>query len=225
MEFWNKVDVNRRMIQINSIEEFEYTGVLATGGYIDTVEDFCLEGVDVSSIPNNIINNVVKIVKGCIYLKDVAGWSTSLLNDAKCRVLVIVNMELRSESGGRPITMDGYLELYDVGGDLSGLFSYLDVDELRLGHFKSSMLNDIRSSILTDDVQMIEMLNKKVKSLVMYCGGYPFPNWLSKYDGQGRCGRITMRFEAEDLEHCKSWASTRGWDVYKQGENVVITKW
>ena len=164
MEFWNKVDVNRRMIQINSIEEFEYAGVLATGGYIDTVEDFCLEGVDVSSIPNNIINNVVKIVKRCIYLKDAAGWSTSLLNDAKCRVLVIVNMELRSESGGRPITMDGYLELYDVGGDLSGLFSILDVDELRLGHFKSSMLNDIRSSILTDDVQMIEMLNKKVKS-------------------------------------------------------------
>ena len=123
------------MIQINSIEEFEYAGVLATGGYIDTVEDFCLEGVDVSSIPNNIINNVVKIVKRCIYLKDVAGWSTSLLNDAKCRVLVIVNMELRSESGGRPITMDGYLELYDVGGDLSGLFSYLDVDELRLGQF------------------------------------------------------------------------------------------
>jgi len=58
----------------------------------------------------------------------------------------------------------------------------------------------------------------------MYCGGYPFSNWLSKYDGQGRCGRITMRFEAEDLEHCKSWASTRGWDVnvYILEEYVVL---
>ena len=97
-EFWDKVDVNRRMIHIESIEELEYAGVLATGGYIDTVENLCLQDVDVSSIPINIINNVVKIVKICIDLEAVAGWSTSLLNDAKCRDLFIENMDLRSET-------------------------------------------------------------------------------------------------------------------------------
>ena len=68
------------------------------------------------------------------------------------------------------------------------------------------------------DLQMIEMmLTEKVKRLEIEMVSYPFPNWLSRYDGLGRCGEIELKYEEneenEHLEHCKSWTSTRGWDV------------
>ena len=106
-EFWKSVDVNvdRRMVRIVNIMELEYAGVLATGGFIDTVESLRLKGVDVSSIPANIINNVVKIVKGDICLKDVSGWRTSMLYDVKCKEMEMWNTELEPGSNGRPITV------------------------------------------------------------------------------------------------------------------------
>jgi len=145
-EFWKSVDVERRIVGINSIEELEYAGVLATGGVIDTVEELNLNYVNVSSIPVNIINNVMKIVKGIIFLEGVAGWRTSMLDDVKCQSLSIRNMDLESRSDGRPF-MAYDLSLIEVRGDLPGLFGNFDV-----GQMKSSLkLNGIDFSNVPDD--------------------------------------------------------------------------
>ena len=129
-EFWKSVDVNvdRRLVRIVNIMELEYAGVLATGGFIDSVGSLRLKGVDVSSIPANIINNVVKIVKIC--LKDVSGWRTSMLYDVKCKEMEMWNTELEPGSNGRPITVYEELCLHNVRGDLSGLFGNLVTDEM-----------------------------------------------------------------------------------------------
>jgi len=145
-EFWKSVDVERRIVGINSIEELEYAGVLATGGVIDTVEELNLNYVNVSSIPVNIINNVMKIVKGIIFLEGISGWRTSMLNDVKCQSLSIRNMDLESRSDGRPF-MAYDLSLIEVRGDLTGLFGNFDV-----GQMKSSLkLNGIDFSNVPDD--------------------------------------------------------------------------
>jgi len=145
-EFWKSVDVERRIVSINSIEELEYAGVLATGGVIDTVEELNLNYVNVSSIPVNIINNVMKIVKGIIFLEGISGWRTSMLDDVKCQSLSIRNMDLESRSDGRPF-MAYDLSLIEVRGDLTGLFGNFDV-----GQMKSSLkLNGIDFSNVPDD--------------------------------------------------------------------------
>ena len=145
-EFWKSVDVERRIVGINSIEELVYAGVLATGGVIDTVEELNLNYVNVSSIPVNIINNVMKIVKGIIFLEGISGWRTSMLDDVKCQSLSIRNMDLESQSDGRPF-MAYDLSLIEVRGDLTGLFGNFDV-----GQMKSSLkLNGIDFSNVPDD--------------------------------------------------------------------------
>jgi len=80
--------------------------------------------VDVSSIPFNIINNLVKIVYNQILLASVKGWRTSMLNDANCVTLLIWNMKLHSAADRRPfkvLTVD----LVNVTGDLQGLMESL----------------------------------------------------------------------------------------------------
>ena len=145
-EFWKSVDVERRIVGINSIEELEFAGVLATGGVIDTVEELNLNYVNVSSIPVNIINNVMKIVKGIIVLEGISGWRTSMLDDVKCQSLSIRNMDLESRSDGRPFMVYD-LSLIEVRGDLTGLFGNFDV-----GQMKSSLkLNGIDFSNVPDD--------------------------------------------------------------------------
>jgi len=145
-EFWKSVDVERRIVGIKSIEELEYAGVLATGGVIDTVEELNLNYVNVSSIPVNIINNVMKIVKGSIFLEGISGWRTSMFDDVKCQSLSIRNMDLESRSDGRPF-MAYDLSLIEVRGDLTGLFGNFDV-----GQMKSSLkLNGIDFSNVPDD--------------------------------------------------------------------------
>jgi len=147
-EFWKSVDVGRRITSINSIEELEYAGVLATGGKIDTVEVLNLQFVNVSSIPVNILNNVMKIVKNSIFLERVSGWRTSMLDDVKCRSLMMRNMDLKSGSDGKPFVVD-VLRLNGVEGDLSGLFGNLYVDQGYTNYNLS--LSDIDISVVPND--------------------------------------------------------------------------
>jgi len=297
VEFWKSVDVDRRITSINSIEELEYAGVLATGGKIDTVEELNLKYVNVSSIPVNIINNVMKIVNNSIFLDGVLGWRTSMLDDVKCHSLMIRDMDLKSGSDGRPFRVD-VLRLYGVGGDLSGLFGNLYVDQgynnlslsgidisvvpndtmnrlfksfngsIELGAltgFKSSMLNDVncRSLELHSGVQcswddknskqmmisdltlyktgdisgildnlkscdtfylgqiysslnLVEMLNGKVSRLQTWWYEDQFPDWLSKYNGQGKCSEIRINVSGKNyLNNYKAWAKARGWKSVK----------
>jgi len=145
-EFWKSVDVERRIVSINSIKDFEYAGVLATGGKIETVEELSLKFVDVSSIPNNIINNVMKIVKDFIILEGVAGWRTSMLDDVKCKSLIIRNMDVESGSDGKPFMANGF-RLFEVKGDLNGLFGNFFVDHRNTG----LTLSGIDLSVVPDD--------------------------------------------------------------------------
>jgi len=135
--FWQSVDVERGLVEINYIEELEinyveeleHAGVLASGGYISMVDRLRLVDVDVSRIPANIVSNLVKIVKEVIVLTNVTGWSISMLNDAKCNELVIWGGKLESGSDTRPFMVSGSVTLQYVGGDIHGFMDNFDVDQ------------------------------------------------------------------------------------------------
>jgi len=125
-EFWCNVDVEKRWRWIHNLEDLEYAGVLASAGYITHGDVLKLEliHVDVSSIPFNIINSLVKIVDCRIQLTSVKGWRTSMLNDANCETLFIWDMKLDSAADKRPFKVLN-VNLENVAGDLQGLMDSL----------------------------------------------------------------------------------------------------
>jgi len=128
-EFWKPIDIKKRWLFIRTLEDFELAGVLASAGYVDTVKSLLLVRVDVFDIPSNIINNLVKIVKESITLRNVTGWRTSMLSDVKCKYLTISDLELASGSDIRPIVVSHRLKLDNVRGDLEGLFRSTTSDQ------------------------------------------------------------------------------------------------
>merc|ERR1719300_1345147 len=128
-DFWRNVDVDKRWKRISVIDDnlvdLEYAGVLAFAGFITQVDLLSLYYVDVSSIPTNIINSLAKIVEKDILLQNVKGWRTSMLNDVKCMVLIIRDMNLDSGADKRPIKVLNDVKLENVTGDLEGLMERL----------------------------------------------------------------------------------------------------
>jgi len=138
-EFWRNVDVDKRWKRISVIDDnlvdLEYAGVLASAGFITQVDLLSLYYVDVSSIPTNIINSLAKIVEKDILLQNVKGWRTSMLNDVKCMVLIIRDMNLDSGADKRPIKVLNDVKLENVTGDLEGLMerlTYGPVDQISI---------------------------------------------------------------------------------------------
>merc|ERR1719342_1388552 len=111
-------------MSINNFEDLEYAGVLASAGYITHVDELRLYYVDVSSIPFNIINSLVKIVDNKIFLASVEGWRTSMLNDANCEDLFIWDVMLDSAPDKRPFKVLN-VDLINVTGDLQGFMECL----------------------------------------------------------------------------------------------------
>jgi len=162
-DFWRNVDVEKRWSKIKNLEDLVYAGVLASAGIITQVDKLILSQVDVSSIPVNIINSLAKIVP-FIYLTAVRGWRTSMLNDAKCMVLLISDMYLDTVADKRPIKVLDYVWLDNVTGDLEGLverLTYGPVDQISIkslimknmdisnvpGPLVNSLLKTIRTEI------------------------------------------------------------------------------
>jgi len=127
-ELWRSIDVNKRWENIVDLEDLEHAGVLASAGYmIRPKEDWLsidLKNVDVSGIPENIINNLAKIVNYGVYLRGVKGWRTSMFNDANCRSLIAKNMHLESGPEEKPVICK-FVSLENVRGDWLGLINKL----------------------------------------------------------------------------------------------------
>jgi len=305
--------VGWRYLSIYNTEDLEHAGVLASGGHI-TLDYLSIVGADVSRIPDNIVNNLVKIVKEEICLQNITGWRTSMVNDVKCKELRIRNMRLESGSDMRPFIVSDAVALHEVSGDIHGFLDNFDVDqkksflslqwidvstlpndllnrffksfncELCLRHltgFSSSMLNGVNcrklnvrpdfhavldsknrkdmiirklDTVLTGDISgifdniksceewttddyqiassnltgMVEMLNSKVMVLRIRDGSYyPYLEFLSQYNGQGKCGEIIVEridFDETEFKSLRSWANAREWKFKSNGRDVHLKR-
>ena len=55
----------------------ERAGVEATAGHLNSVRHTVLEGIDVTSLPTNIVNSLFKIATGLVELRRVKGLKLS----------------------------------------------------------------------------------------------------------------------------------------------------
>jgi len=165
-EFWRSVDVDKRWESINNLEDLEHAGVLASAGYrIMTRRDWLsimLDDVDVSGIPENIINNLVKIVNNRIWLSGVKGWRTSILNGVNCERLIISDMHL--ETGPeKKLLIRGFVRHVNVRGDCHGLFNRLRTDEIKTNLIR---LADMEIKGL-EDTEDSQNMNLEIRKLIL----------------------------------------------------------
>jgi len=322
--FWKSLDVERRFFEIKNVKDLVYAGVLASGGFIDRVANLTLVRADVSWIPANIVNNLVKIVWNKIFLETVSGWRISMFSDAKCMELDIRSTKLESGSDMRPFMVSNSVTLSDVSGDIRGFLDNFDVDQKKrwldlcdielssvpydlLNRFfnsfsgkislrgrcitglSSSMLSGINcrelhlwtgvhaaldswifrkeritgtldtwcqdnardiSGILhniescevlevgkqawnqicsSNPTDISEILTSKTKVLKMIEieNPYLFPEFLSQYNGQGKCGEMRFHsfwFDNSTIKSYKSWANARGWKYERIGNYVHLKR-
>ena len=60
-----------------TLEDLERAGVVATAGHLNSVRHTVLEGIDVTSLPTNIVNSLFKIATGLVELRRVKGLKLS----------------------------------------------------------------------------------------------------------------------------------------------------
>ena len=81
------------------------SGVLATAGKLNSINDMRLTNIDVSSVPIDIINNLTRRVESRITLNGVKGWRCSMLENVKCSSLCIMNSTLLPSQANQPIRL------------------------------------------------------------------------------------------------------------------------
>jgi len=201
-EFWQYLDVDKNWESITNIADFEHAGILASAGFIETVNEVNLKGADLSNIPFNIINGLFKIVKKQISLEKVTGFYPQLLNGINCHSLFIKNMTIQgSQKKGQNMKIVA-LHLHNVRGHLNGLFSNFErCFELGLTKLNTSLLAKLN---------ITEIFEEKIKCLRI---GSLMPEWLSQYDGKGKCEEILITHGFN--RYYVSWAQARGWKMYK----------
>ena len=63
--------------RFETLEDLERAGVVATAGHLNSVRHTVLEGIDVTSLPTNIVNSLFKIATGLVELRRVKGLKLS----------------------------------------------------------------------------------------------------------------------------------------------------
>ena len=67
-----------------TLEDLERVGVVATAGHLNSVERIVLLGIEVTSLPSNIVNSLLKTARELVELTGVKGLNFSMLNDIEC---------------------------------------------------------------------------------------------------------------------------------------------
>jgi len=211
-EFWRSIDVHRNWTWITKTKDLEYAGVLASGKHFSYLNTLYLSGVDVSGIPINIINNLVKIVWKKIHLVNVKGWKTTMLNDAECSELKIVDVTLGTPEFGsvkRPIRVRNEVEFDNVRGDLQGLFDNLTLEHADVDRIKTNSLLMTNMDISDVPANCMNKLFKTVKKKITLRNTTGF---YSPLLNGTTCHRVHFwDMEIRDLE-----------DVQTNGQNMII---
>ena len=82
-----------------------------------------LHNIDVSNIPVNIVNNLLKIVRVFLWLYKVSGLTLPMLKDIKCAYLELREMTIPEERGDtKNVSVScGKVGLHGFSGNVSGL--------------------------------------------------------------------------------------------------------
>jgi len=127
-----------------TFEDLERAGVVATAGHLNSVKRIFLEGIDVTSLPTNIVNSLLKIARGNVILRGVRGLKFSMLKNIESLGLQLIDTKI-PEQVKKNISVSGKeINLTDISGNVSGLFESITcnglylVEKLNLEHIDLS---------------------------------------------------------------------------------------
>jgi len=177
---------NKRII--NNISEIESAARLVTAGLIEELNYMKFAEVDIGDIPVNIMNNLAKVIKIEIYLKEVKGCHIKMFEDVKCDWLLLKRMSIDASNLTETICIRGRsVSLNKIGGDIRQLLDHIEPNSLRLTRLT---LDENATRSLT------QMLRDRVTDLVLYDVDLEY-KVLTEYDGNGKCQYIYV-----DLMDC-----------------------
>jgi len=171
-----------------NMSEIESAARLVTAGLIEEFNSMKVFKVDIGDIPVNIMNNLAKVIKIEIYLKEVKGCHFKMFEDVKCDRLLLDRMSIDASNLTETICIRGeYVSLNEIGGDIRQLLDHIEPHRLRLTRLT---LDENTTRSLT------QMLRDRVTDLVLYDVDLEY-KILTEYDGNGKCQYIY-----EDLMVC-----------------------
>merc|ERR1719300_1128015 len=114
-----------------TLEDLERAGVVATAGHLISVKSIVLKGIDVTSLPSNIVNSLLKIATGLVELRGVKGLTFSMLNNIECLELELEDIKIPAQVK-KNISVSAMVFLTNISGNVSGLFESISCDGLNL---------------------------------------------------------------------------------------------
>ena len=112
LERMEKITRNGLPSTINTnMSEIESAARLVTAGFIEELKYMSLVKVDIGDMPVNIMNNLAKVVKERIFLEEVEGCHIKMLEDVKCKELVLERMSIDASNLTDTICIRGLVEL------------------------------------------------------------------------------------------------------------------
>jgi len=173
---------------IKNLSEIESAARLVTAGFIKELNFMTVVKVDIGGIPVNIMNNLAKVIKIHIDLKEVKGFQIKMFEDVKCVNLLLERMSIdASNLTGTICIRGGLVSLNMIGGDIRQLLDHIEPNSLRLTRLT---LDENATRSLT------QMLRDRVTDLVLYDVDLEY-KVLTEYDGNGKCQYIYV-----DLMDC-----------------------
>jgi len=122
---------NDVILNVDSLEDVETAGVLASTGHLGSLVMLNIRYVDVSNIPVNIINNLTKAVRGQLSMFKVLGICFSMFENIQCSELNLIRIEI-PEQVTKDICVRGNVTLANISGDISGFLNSMTCDCLKL---------------------------------------------------------------------------------------------
>ena len=68
-------------IVIDNLSDLESAGVLASYGYLESIDDLQIQNIDVTSVPSNILSSLTSVVHGLLTIQEVDGFKLSMLGN------------------------------------------------------------------------------------------------------------------------------------------------
>jgi len=166
------------------------------------LRNLCLEASAMTQhISDNVINN------------DRSGEVSELLNNIHITKDFLQTNEIQI----RPLA--GNVQLERISGDVCGLLSRINCDELTIADMGLSCLE---TRVLT------EMLKSRIKSLVLRHNVTIIHfTFLDDYDGKGRCEKIEFDGTIDIdryLAASWTWADSVGWKVTEKRNKIILEK-
>ena len=115
-----------------TLEDLERAGVVATAGHLNSVRNTVLEGIDVTSLPTNIVNSLFKIATGLVELRGVKGLKFSMLNNIECLELELTDIKIPEQVKKNISVSAKVINLTNISCNVSGLFESITCDGLNL---------------------------------------------------------------------------------------------